>query len=269
MKRLCILLMALVTLAGCESNVFESIADDSSDAATFEDARMALDDGNYQEAIDLLEGSYDSNNPDPAVAGILASAYMGKAGVDLTYLIENSDDDDKESFDVIASALSLQTTAEGDARYLDTASVNNLLTNLEKANGFLDDVAGAATLPLKDRQDAQVQRGIGSAIHFIMSIGKTAQDATGATQGIPINKDAYQAIYADGSGQDPATLDGAVDLTALNADINDVQDAVTVLADDNDIEDKLDEFIQEIAGADGEISGSELSDYITYHLLTD
>ncbi len=69
---------------------------------------MALDDGNYQEAIDILEPGYDRSNPDPAAARVLASAYMGKAGIDLTYIIENaSDDHDDESFDAIASALCL------------------------------------------------------------------------------------------------------------------------------------------------------------------
>ena len=109
MKKTCSFLVRILflSLAGCDGNVFDSVSNDSSDAADIEAAQMALNDGNYQEAIDILEPGYDRANPDPEAARILASAHMGKAGIDLTNILENAPDENEDSFDVIASALSL------------------------------------------------------------------------------------------------------------------------------------------------------------------
>ena len=46
-----ILLMAIM---GCESNMLEPLADDSSKEANLEEAKMDLDDGNYDSAISAL-----------------------------------------------------------------------------------------------------------------------------------------------------------------------------------------------------------------------
>ncbi|MEA2102608.1 MAG: hypothetical protein U9P80_08575, partial [Thermodesulfobacteriota bacterium] len=115
MKRLIpVFVVFLMILIGCDSNMLESLGDDSSREANLEEAQMALDDGNYDEAISILAPGYNPNAPDPVVARVLASAYMGKAGIDLTYLIENAGNSgsDGGAFDTIASALSVDVIIE-------------------------------------------------------------------------------------------------------------------------------------------------------------
>jgi len=193
-----ILLMAIM---GCESNMLKPLADDSSKEANLEEAKMALDNGNYDSAISALS-SYKGSS-DPEVAGILSSAYMGKAGLDLTYMLEHVDSNNTDNFDVIASAFSLKTTdqlnasssvlykagSDGTPRYITTGSVVTLLTNLSLAQKYL--TTSLAANPGDD--DLTVQLGIASALHFIIDIGYIIAEVKDCN--IPINQAAYQAVF--------------------------------------------------------------------------
>jgi hypothetical protein len=193
-----ILLMAIM---GCESNMLGSLADESSKEAKIEEAKIAIDDGNYQKAITTLN-SY-KNSPDPKIAGLLASAHMGAAGVDLTYMLEHTNVSDTNKFDVIASAFFLRTSdqlnasssalykAESDAspRFITTDTAVGLLTDLSLAVGYLS--ISQRTNP--DDDDLTVQLGIASALHFIIDIGYIVAEAKDCN--IPINKAAYQMVF--------------------------------------------------------------------------
>ncbi len=228
-----ILLMAIM---GCESNMLEPLADDSSKEANIEDAKMALDDGNYDSAVSALSSYRDSS--DPEVAGILSSAYMGKAGLDLTYMLEHIDSENSDNFDIIASSFSLKTTdqlnasssvlykAGSDAtpRYITTGSVITLLTNLSQAQHYLT-TSLAANAGNKDiTDDLTAQLGIASALHFIIDIGYIIAEVEDCN--IPINQAAYQKIFPQ--KPDVSTLGNQVNaylntnataLKAFNGDI--------------------------------------------------
>ncbi|MRR14579.1 hypothetical protein EG833_03960, partial [archaeon] len=160
----------ILFLSGC--NAFEAISKDSSSEADLEDAQTALDDGDYQGAIDILEPGYDASNPDPASTRILASAYMGKAGIDLTNLVESSGDDDRDNFDVIASSLSFDVTgtatveeatgkaASGNAEYITQSSVAEFLEYLETAQSYL-----TSLVQITNEDDDKVHLGMVSAVH--------------------------------------------------------------------------------------------------------
>lgn len=71
----------LVGLAGCgDSNVFESMAEDDSQATQIEKAIALMNDSRYAEARDLL---LTLDQTDPTVRKYLASAYVGNSGFDL------------------------------------------------------------------------------------------------------------------------------------------------------------------------------------------
>ena len=223
-----ILLMAII---GCESNMLKPLASDSSKEANIEDAKMALDDGNYQEAINDL-GS--ENSSDPEVAGLLSSAYMGAAGLDLTYMLEKVDNSSTGNFDVIASAFNFQPSgqlsassvlykAAGSAESNTTGQpikiyvvkMKEVLNNLAKAEKYLH-----ASLLLdvnKNNEDLKVQLGICSALHFVLDIGYVIANVEGVVTGsgntaiisIPTSKAAYQTIFPKGT-----------DFTALGIQIN-------------------------------------------------
>ena len=63
------------------------------------------DEENYDEAILSLTEVYTTTALDRDVAHLLASAYMGKAGIDLTDFISYIDLEDADAFDSISSML--------------------------------------------------------------------------------------------------------------------------------------------------------------------
>ncbi len=271
----------LLCLAGCGSNMLEALSDDSSHKAKFEEARMALDDGNYQEAIDILASSYDASNPDPEAVRILASAYMGLAGIDLTYILENSEESDGDSFDTIASALSLTVTGQNtEARFITAGSADELLANLEQAQDYLDDLLvyydGQGLTP---NQDDIVQMGMASAMHFIIQMGAAASDVT--DNDIPLNKDAYRETFPDDPDLDTLLSDfadhlddpGNETISSLREDLEQVSNAVNTLVEvqgpDEDLAEEFDEFLTELLGG-GSIdtfSGQRAAAYVDSKLL--
>jgi hypothetical protein len=305
MRRKTYLLIIAILFAfyGCDSNMLESIADDSSDAADIEEATIALNDGDYDEAISLLEGKFDPASPDLEVGRILASAYMGKAGIDLTYIIENSDSGGDDSFDSIASALSVEVTSQAqaasfvqakaesstDPRFIVLLTMYDLLTNLENAQAILlalVDYYTGNNLTVQD--DDVVQMGMASALHFIMKIGYCVGDFM--DYNAPINKYAYREVFPQDEawltllGNLATYMDSHSEIIlSLQEDLANVYAAVLVLITNNgaddDVADEFNDFMRELLGlsdsagqaeilsAIDDFDGSRLAEYIETELL--
>ncbi len=86
---------------GC-GNIFEDMADDGTQEAKLEDAQMALDKGDYTTAVNMLLSlcGLSANDPttgnatcDTNTISLLASAYMGRAGLDLIKIIDTAAQD--------------------------------------------------------------------------------------------------------------------------------------------------------------------------------
>ncbi len=274
----CLLLLFLL-LCACENNMMEYAGDTSDDGAILEEARMALDEGDYYGVIQLLADDYNSDLPDPEISRLLASAYMGLAGVDLTVMIANSDvTAGQDSFDTLASALALSTIIDGEARYLAPATAAaadqylttaaNYLTNLIAKNWGSDD----------DR----VQLGLASAIRFILAMGRYTAETAGTN--CPLNQSAYQNVAAAvlGTPADLLSLQAAIDadIEQLRQDLINLKAAIdvihrnTVAAHDNNnaLENDLNEFLLELVGdttlsAIETLSGTKITDYILAHMF--
>jgi len=281
MKKFICLVIPFVFLFfyGCESNVMDPVADDSSTAADLEEAKMALDDGNYDKSIRLMENHYNADNPDPEVARVLSSAYMGKAGVDLTYIIEFSGAENEQSYDVIANALAHETTADmnktsgaltaavpeyeelqiSGPRYIDQESIAGLLTAMNAAKTVLQDLMDYFTEnDLLPDDDDTVKLGMASALDFIMTVSEAVVEITGTNA--PINSAAYAQVF---STADPnLLLDNLESYVSLHPEITgiliddliNVKNAIVVMIDiigaDEDITDDFDQFIRNILGLD-------------------
>lgn len=256
-----LLMIALVVsslMGGCDSNTLGFLADDSGKQADIEEARIAVDNGSYDKAIRLLQDRYNPATPDPEVAGILASAYMGRAGIDLTYILENIGGSYGGHFDIIASALRLPLSGEDNARFIPMASLDDRLQSLERARSVLTaraDHAHARGSASDD--DAVVQRGIASALHFIMKTGALLGEFMGTDA--PASQSAYQRLITANS--DPAEqMDGLAtyidarpeDLVSLKTDLADIYEAVIVLIEkigsDEDITRELEGFLCDLLG---------------------
>ena len=126
-------LISCLLLYGCGDNMFESVADDSSDEAKQVEISKALDNGEYQTVINALEGqtTYAGFSADETAIN-LAAAYVGVAGFDIPTLVNDflnskSDDPsvvDEDSFETLMSSVALKLTANasGVISNLDNAS---------------------------------------------------------------------------------------------------------------------------------------------------
>ncbi len=264
MKRVClaVCLAAIALSAGCGSNVLSPLADDDTKEADITEARMALDDADYNTAISLVRPHYSPARPDPEAARILASAHMGKAGIDLTYLIGNIRGNDMGSpFDVISSALCLRVQQKGEARFVSKDDIDSLiLPELEGAVGILGSLAERCT------DDDAVQRGMAASLHFVTLAGSFASAASGAPAGFeglaPVNEAAYRIFFPHDATLDErlAGVSRALEnddssLRAMQDDLVYVNDALGALAESigpgEDITEEVRDFLGDILGLSG------------------
>ncbi len=275
--------VALLLLSACSNDsILEGVSENSSRDAKLEDAYLALDGRDYDTAIFELSSMYNTTGLDPVIGRMLASAYMGKAGIDTTLMMENvSGVSTATSFDVVASLIDSEyVIVNKDERYLDgnaTAGITeegdytyeiDLMGTLNKAREiFLAmDQRGLATA------DDRIQLGIASAAHFIMVVGNQTAVALNRTLDsynpagrvygnvpVPINTSAYGYYRTSQTTDRKYSWDrvDAVDyaehvsngkLTSSQEDLQYVRDAVVAFAEtfssSNDLGNALDTFLR-------------------------
>ncbi len=215
-------IILLLTLVSCSNDsAFQSFSDESSDKAAIDDAAIALNEQDYDKVISLLSSIYNSTSPDPESSRLLASAYMGKAGIDVTNLIVFSTNGDGEIFNMVSDTLNLYPkqyyscdvqnlsvllTSSG-AQYIDSVCTSDIISYLNKAKNIF------YYLLRSDGQDSNdiIQYGILSAVHFTISMGFTVANTLNITYNpdsstwdpskykpgnvpTPIDREAYQQL---------------------------------------------------------------------------
>jgi len=192
----------LLSLMGCsKDSIFQGMADDDNRKAAIEEAAIAIDDRDYDTAISGLVEIYNTTDPDPEVSRLLGSAYMGKAGIDVTNLIDYSYDADSPYFNMGASSLSLALSpppkdasqlitdtecnvqdltvlmTTSGAQYINAHCIGDIIDYLDKAKRAFH------LLHQADRQtsDDTIQYGIASAVHFVTALGKATADSLNRT----------------------------------------------------------------------------------------
>lgn len=202
MKKFMTLSILLLSLMGCsKDSIFQGMADDTGRKAILEEAAIALDDQDYDTAISTLTEIYNTTDPDPEVSRLLGSAYMGKAGIDVTNLIEYSYDPDSPYFEMGANSISLALASppkDASQSIVDTACSVQDLTVLMTTSGAqyinahcTGDIIGYLNkakrafflLHQADRQtsDDTIQYGIVSAVHFVMILGNATANSLNST----------------------------------------------------------------------------------------
>ena len=194
--------LLIVFLAGCSSDsVLQGIADDESRAALIEEAAIALDAGDYDTALRLLDPLYNEASPDPEVARIISSAYVGKAGIDMLNLIETADNPSYSNFDYPSSAF---TPLRGP-RYISGQTIDDFIASLEKAREPLIALVDHGLSSLDD----EVRLGIISAVHLMLTVGNRVaeviyryspgdRDYVEGGLPVPINTDALKEYRETG-----------------------------------------------------------------------
>ncbi|HHO75232.1 MAG TPA: hypothetical protein ENN05_02245 [Deltaproteobacteria bacterium] len=264
MKKIMTVLILALILYGCSNDsLLEGTSDTTNLEAQIEDAARALDDGNYHAVIAGLSSYYTTKALNPDVARLLASGYMGAAGIDVTNLIAYSYNKNADSFDMVEATLFLTEASEDatcnamlrmvlifddDAPYavfIDGRCIVDLIEYLDNAK---DIFYSLRRLELATYDD-YVQLGLASAVHYVLNLGNATADTlnplppehTKYVAGIvpaPINKAAYQYYRSDLSDYDWDDIDEhAYDeelnedgLSPYQQDLIDVSNAVTAIS---------------------------------------
>jgi hypothetical protein len=150
-------------LGACgDQNLFESLADDNTAEAKVESAKIAIDDGNYTGAIAILQGMCGTNPSavtcDAETASLLASAYSGRAGLDVFELIENAVNttigatNSFSSFSILMPSPNAGDVADLHAAVEILASLSNPTPNqyLQMAIAAMADIVVTAGVELTD-----------------------------------------------------------------------------------------------------------------------
>ena len=199
-----IVIWSLLTACSNDS-IFQGISQNSSYDAKISDAEIAIDNSDYDDAIMELSVMYNTTtSPDPTVGPLLASAFMGRAGVDLTNFIASFTSSGLDPLDYIAYMISpSNVTINKNGRYLDGTAVSGYLGDLSAAKSTLQALVTNGNATNND----EIQLGMASAVHFIMNMGNKTANALNETLNnpyvaaqpgivpVPINVAAYQ-IYS-------------------------------------------------------------------------
>ncbi len=246
--------LAALSVTGCDNN--------DSYEAKLEDARIALDDGNYDRAKSILETlpqtikvlEYMSN----AIAG-------GALNLDTLNIISTLDELDNEgsvgSIDMIGRVIG------GENNQLDCADI---ATKLQAATEAIEqfkliaELTGVEMNALTDNQKTQL--GLLGITRVVLTL---AHRICARVDGPVIMTEAWirenragftPLVTADQEG----TVEVNTDLAMINEDLVYIGYAIDALADSNDLKDDFQEFKAELdADQSGDVTVAELNTYIS------
>ncbi len=248
-------------LISCDGNMFEGISDDDSYEARLEEGLMALDDEDYDKAVDLFLDLREDYSSKEEVCVYLSNAYAGLTGIDTFSLLETIDeiDDvgDEGNIDMIGLLL-------GDAQgEINEDQVTDKSALLALAKSAIEDCVDDPDT------DEIVQEGLlalGDAALFIADL--VMDDLNIDT--VELTEDGLDELYESvGTIEFDDNLTSA-DMDEFNEILDNIEDAVDAIEelvgadDENDLSESFDEFLEDLDGnGDGDVDISELEQYIT------
>jgi len=251
------LLIGSLTM-GCDDSVLEGLADDDSFEAKLEEARIALDKGEYANAVSLLEALYSLNIGNETILEYLSNAYAGLAGLDtfnLLTTIEALDDSDN------SGSIDMMGLVFGDSDgNLTAAQIADKLEDIERAMTALEGLSS-------QNNDQTVQLGLLAVAHMSLTVGNVVSTDQGGAD-VSLTEEGLGALYSDSQ---PAEFSGDVSsgtLDRLTTDLGYVAAAVTALnnisGQGNDLSEDFSQFQNDIDndGDDGSVSQTDLENYI-------
>jgi len=244
-------------LISCDGNLFEGISDDDSYEARLEEGLMALDDEDYDKAVDLFRDLREDYSSKEEVCVYLSNALAGQTGIDTFSLLETIDEmedtDDEGSIDMIGLLL-------GDAQgEIESPQVRDKRDLLAEAKAAIENCIDSLDV------DERVQTGLLGLADAALIIANTVMKDLGLTS-LVLTEDGLDTLYDSLPGFDDADISDA-ELQELNDSLDDVADAVKALEDllgegESDISVSFDEFLQDVdPGSDG-VDRNDLDQYI-------
>jgi len=246
----CALFLMLLAV-GCD--------DDDSFESQLEEAKIAVDDGNYDRAISLLTGLEQTGE----VLDNLSTAYAGKAGVDSFQILSGVDDGNSDgndgSIDLFGRML-----GSGEQGLMACSEISAKLSLMDQAITALIRSGGSAAA-LSD--DGKVKLGIYGLTDTVLLIGQILCRNYGdrfTPPGFVGLTEAWVKELRELISGDFATIDiTAEERAQINRDIGYVRQAIPALGDGNALAEEFDEFLREIdLNGDGSLSLVELVSYL-------
>ncbi len=242
------MLLALgLSLAGCgDSNVFEGLSDSSGEEARLERAVQAINEEDWQQAIELLEAM---DPTDPEVRKYLASAYVGYAGFDTLRLVNLAIDAQDRGQSILYDSVVGLFDGDGDG----VVSSDELRAK-ETYLGYAVSVLAPDGVPLGDSDSEVLQTGIYAAVHAVVLVG-------GVLDGDDVSGDAVAGL---GEAEVAARITDAAFAgiaAPLETDLGLVGGAVARVVD-NALTDDFGQFLAEIGYADQDLSAQDLRGFV-------
>jgi hypothetical protein len=250
-----LLCFTVLTMPGC-------LEDDSSYEARIEEARMALDDGDYAKARSLLLELKAEYGNDPLVLQYLSNACAGLVGIDTYTLLEVIDDlidmEQEGRIDMVGLVLG------GAGGVLQSDEIDEMIDLLENCTIAELEIIAELT------NDQIVQLGLASMFKAALLIADIVIDDLGIAD-ITLTETGLNALYGPTNQPDFSDIDIADRLDSLSEDIvridNSVDAIIAMLGldaeDKNDLKDSFERFINDIDSvADGIVTQAELEGYL-------
>lgn len=221
-----------ILFAGCGGNMFEGLSDNNSAMARKEEARIALDKGDYTKAIRLLEelcGTDISNlTCDEETQADLASAYFAIAtDLDVLQLINAADTvATTESFTTLSTLLPIDKINACVADPSSCTIQTNMANAIEILNNLLPDTVPAE--PTSVQKNQYLQLATASAVDIVVTVGLVSEGLdpdTGLPNAIPTSVSSTDLTdVSNNLGNIVLGLEGAGILDAgISQDINTIK----------------------------------------------
>jgi hypothetical protein len=246
-----------VVLTSCDENFFEAASDDDSYEARLERGIMALDDEDYDKAIEIFE-KLRADYPDKKeICEYLANAYSGFIGVDTFSLLEIIDEleenDDAGNIEMVGYVLG---GASGDLTASEVAVKRDYLIMA------IDTFMGCIPDPDNDQT---VQLGLMAIFDAALIIADIVMDDLDLDT-IVLTEAGLKSLYQNA----PPELNDVVLLPDYLSELNQrlalVQESVAALdamSEENDLSESFAGFLSDFGYDDGDVTEDDLEAYIT------
>lgn len=231
---------------GCE--------DDETDESNLEEAKIALDDREYDRAIELLEGMTGKE-----ALEVLADAYAGRVGIEtfefLSQLEELSFDGVEESVELVRGMMGYAA----DHAFLCT-EIAEMLSDLDKASdALLESVAGnEAALTT----NGKAKLAIYSFSDFVLVLAEILCVNYGPSLSPPDTIELTEAwiknliqLFVDDFNDVVVTAD---QLAQMNRDLGYVKDAAAAFGMSDELKEAFASFSTHVGGADGSLDRADV-----------
>lgn len=239
MVLICVLCLTVLTV-GCD--------DEGSSASKLEEAKIAIDDGNYSKAITILDGMTGQE-----VLEVLASAHAGLSGIDTFEILSEVDDGGSNdgSIDLIGKML-----GTGDSDTLFAADITIKLGQIDLAKTTLMDSVGGNIATLDD--DGKAKLAIYALTDVVLNLGQVISTQNGGSD-VVLTEDAINALAVT---FDPADFSASL-VTNLEDDLDYIALGITALGGQtNDLSEEFTAFRDEVTKNDGTLISQDLADYL-------